>query len=86
MFVTGSTAMKTQYANEDSPQVRQSAISYKPTGASESRTKRPRLYRLPCPKCGAYYFTDEPNCPRCEAGMNNRPRVSVQESGMQRCF
>ncbi len=31
----------------------------------EQLTTGGRLYGLPCPQCGAYYFSDEPDCPIC---------------------
>lgn len=33
---------------------------------NSSSTKRERLYGLPCEKCGAWYFSDEAECPVCD--------------------
>ncbi len=59
------------------PRVAPEPVSDQSTGTSHSPTVktaesarkgpgvRKRLFRRPCTQCGAYYYTDEPNCPVC---------------------
>ncbi len=62
--------MKTDYALERSQQTSQSQVSIDATVAPVPIPRHTRLYRLPCPRCGTYYFEDEPTCPLCESRMN----------------
>lgn len=41
------------------------AIDFQAAVPSERLITRKRLYGLPCSRCGAYYFSDEPDCPVC---------------------
>ena len=70
-------------ALENAQEVRGCAIQFQPPDTSAPRLKRIRLYGLPCPKCGSYYFSDEPNCPVCE-GRSVNSRTATSMRGMTR--
>ena len=44
-------------------------------GNGVSGVRKPRLFGLPCTKCGAWFFSDEAGCPRCQT-----PRARVPET------
>lgn len=53
---------------------RGTATHLQQAGIAKQPVKASRLYGLPCAKCGAYYFSDEPSCPICERRrVNDRP-------------
>ncbi len=60
-----SALMSTGYKLDSAQQAPKCAISFDPAGVSEPAGNHTRLLGLPCPKCGAYYFSGEPNCPIC---------------------
>jgi hypothetical protein len=35
-------------------------------GNGVSGVRKPRLFGLPCTKCGTWFFSDETHCPRCQ--------------------
>jgi hypothetical protein len=44
-------------------------------GNGASGTRKPRLFGLPCTKCGTWFFSDEARCPRCQT-----PRAKAPEA------
>jgi hypothetical protein len=44
-------------------------------GNGVSGMRKPRLFGLPCTKCGAWFFSDEARCPRCQT-----PRAKTTEA------
>ncbi len=52
-----------------------------PQGPGKSQPPgRSRLSGLPCPKCGSYYYSDEPSCPVCEGQRATSSRLAMQDT------
>jgi len=79
--------MNSTHALGSTQQPRGSANHLRRTGIAQQPVKASRLYGLPCTKCGAYYFSDEPSCPICERHrVNNKlSRGTVLISKRTRC-
>ncbi len=66
----------------DSPYRPEHTIDVESVDTPEPPMRRTRLYGLPCTKCGAYFFSDEPNCPVC-ASRRLKQIPGLQQQTMQ---
>ncbi len=71
--------MSTSYGFDSSQPASKLALNLQPAGVSVPSIKRSPLLGLRCPKCRAYYFSDEPDCPVCESR-----RVTASEPAIRR--
>jgi hypothetical protein len=72
-----NSAANSEVGNSElrSSEVRSSEVTNAEAGDGASGVRKPRLFGLPCTKCGAWFFSDEARCPRCQT-----PRAKAPET------
>jgi len=63
----GSTAAAAAVENTaGNSEIRSGEVRSGEAGNGVSGVRKPRLFGLPCTKCGTWFFSDEARCPRCQ--------------------
>ncbi len=80
--LSGRAPMNSTHAIDSTRQQTRGAADYlQQTEVPKEPVRTSHLYGLPCARCGAYYFSDEPNCPVCQSRSVNGPaRTGASES------
>ena len=76
----GSTAAAAAVENTaGNHEIRSGEVRSGEAGNGVSGVRKPRLFGLPCTKCGTWFFSDEARCPRCQT-----PRAKAAETPQAR--
>ena len=72
-----AAAVENNAANSEvgNSELRSNEVTNGEAGNGASGVRKPRLFGLPCTKCGAWFFSDEARCPRCQT-----PRAKAAET------